>query len=697
MADITLASLVTLWNGGTVTNNIDLGNGVKIRGDFASGTLTNRPGFQSNVTNSDTAIPVVPNGTSKVAGITLFGDSDVNNANYINMLTGASAHTFIVGNIGTATLIPFQFRVNSTISATMETTGAWTFSQPVSLSVGAQSSNPFSITGDFTSTGRFIGITNTNTGTVSQMGIQLKAGSGGGSYLTEFALEYTSNATQTGRFSMVSSNNGLLFNASGASGDHLWTQGGSFSEVMRLTGTALKLGSPVKSIVADFGNTTAGSRAQFSPIGTNDYCVVGAVPNGTGTLSIFRAWGTSDIANSHSMDLYATTTETFINSGYTGTGTQRDIGVKFQGSLKYTFGSAGTFTAEDGPIATKGATACVNFYDRTGGGTPWVGYVTSDIFRLYRAGDKWTINSAGDVSMTGDLTLANGTSLTFTQGTLGYKLLFWSGYNQGIQTNNMYFRVATGGGFQWYVGGVHNDAAGNGGGGVTGMSLSTGGALDVNNTITAGNSIYMQLAASGVGLYFWDTTGNYRIHMSSATDATWGGRVAGETTSDYNMYFKMTSGTNRGFVFMNGANARAGIDGAGNVRAVGDITAFSSDGRLKKNKKRITNALAIIRSKSGYSYDWDMPLVKSLGLEPQVEHEHGLIAQEWLDDAPDVVRPAPFNADYFTIKYDRITPFLLEGVKELDDKYETIRAELETLKAQQNRKWWHRVFKNRRK
>jgi len=62
--------------------------------------------------------------------------------------------------------------------------------------------------------------------------------------------------------------------------------------------------------------------------------------------------------------------------------------------------------------------------------------------------------------------------------------------------------------------------------------------------------------------------------MSSTGNGTWGGRVAGETTSDYNMYFRMTGGTNRGFVFSAGSAGTtkvAGIDASGNGRFIGSL------------------------------------------------------------------------------------------------------------------------------
>lgn len=55
--------------------------------------------------------------------------------------------------------------------------------------------------------------------------------------------------------------------------------------------------------------------------------------------------------------------------------------------------------------------------------------------------------------------------------------------------------------------------------------------------------------------------------MASRSDVNWGGRL--DSSSDYNMYFKMSYGTNRGFVFMNNTGAVAQIEGNGNIRATG--------------------------------------------------------------------------------------------------------------------------------
>jgi len=79
------------------------------------------------------------------------------------------------------------------------------------------------------------------------------------------------------------------------------------------------------------------------------------------------------------------------------------------------------------------------------------------------------------------------------------------------------------------------------------------------------------VAGAAYALRFWNST-NYSIRMSESSDGTYGGRVSGETTSDYNMYFTMTAGTNRGFVFNNGLNnAIAGIDANGIGRFTGAV------------------------------------------------------------------------------------------------------------------------------
>ena len=78
--------------------------------------------------------------------------------------------------------------------------------------------------------------------------------------------------------------------------------------------------------------------------------------------------------------------------------------------------------------------------------------------------------------------------------------------------------------------------------------LSSG--MSVSGTASATSNTVSAVSSSGYG--FWGTGPiAYGILMAASADTTYGGRISGETTSDYNMYFTMTQGSNRGFVFRN--------------------------------------------------------------------------------------------------------------------------------------------------
>ena len=156
--------------------------------------------------------------------------------------------------------------------------------------------------------------------------------------------------------------------------------------------------------------------------------------------------------------------------------------------------------------------------------------------------------------------------------------------------------------------------------------------------------------------------------MSSATDGTWGGRVPGETTSDYNMYFRMTSGTNRGFVFQNSTTEVAGIDGAGNIRSIADVIAYSSsDKKFKDELKVIENPLDKISNINGYNFIWN---------DKQTTYESGkkdigVVAQEIEKVLPEIVNTRENGSK--AVKYDKIVALLIEGIKELKDEVEELK------------------------
>ena len=112
---------------------------------------------------------------------------------------------------------------------------------------------------------------------------------------------------------------------------------------------------------------------------------------------------------------------------------------------------------------------------------------------------------------------------------------------------------------------------------------------------------------------------------------------------------------------------------AGSISATANVTAYSSDERIKTNFIRIQNPIAKVQAIGGYEFDWDKDLCAELGFNYTNLHEHGVKAQEIQKVIPDAVELAPFDRDetggsksgqyYLTVNYPRIIPLLIEAIK----------------------------------
>jgi hypothetical protein len=79
----------------------------------------------------------------------------------------------------------------------------------------------------------------------------------------------------------------------------------------------------------------------------------------------------------------------------------------------------------------------------------------------------------------------------------------------------------------------------------------------------------------------------------------------------------------------------------------------------------IQNALAKVESLSGFHYEAN-EVAKALGYEavPEV----GVSAQEVQRVLPEVVVPAPIDEQYWTVRYEKLIPLLIEAIKELSER-----------------------------
>ena len=174
---------------------------------------------------------------------------------------------------------------------------------------------------------------------------------------------------------------------------------------------------------------------------------------------------------------------------------------------------------------------------------------------------------------------------------------------------------------------------------------------------------------------------NFTIGMDSSY-------TFGHIGNNWVMTFQMSNDANRGFWW--GHNGHTKAQGAMSlttdgrlyvgqlIDCVGDITAYASDIRLKSNITLITSALDKVMQIRGVEYDWN-DNVEELGFHPYAKHETGLIAQEVQKVLPDAVRPAPFDNNYLTIKYERVVPLLVEAIKEQETKNRDLENRIKTL------------------
>jgi len=126
----------------------------------------------------------------------------------------------------------------------------------------------------------------------------------------------------------------------------------------------------------------------------------------------------------------------------------------------------------------------------------------------------------------------------------------------------------------------------------------------------------------------------------------------------------------------------------GNFSATGNITAYASDDRLKYRLGNIPNPLDKLKSLDGFLYKWN-DVAKNTELNTDDDIHIGTSAQQVQKLFPDIVFPAPFDVDkgkslsgenYLTIQYEKLTPLLIEAVKELSNTVDELRNEINQLK-----------------
>ncbi|MCM8794634.1 MAG: tail fiber domain-containing protein [Candidatus Omnitrophica bacterium] len=129
----------------------------------------------------------------------------------------------------------------------------------------------------------------------------------------------------------------------------------------------------------------------------------------------------------------------------------------------------------------------------------------------------------------------------------------------------------------------------------------------------------------------------------------------------------------------NGNNS-IGVRGSGrgfDFYAAGPGTNYGAPSsiRWKRNVRPIENALSKVKRIRGVSFDWTP--------EFGGVHDIGVVGEEVGEVFPEIVRYEPNGVDAQGIDYGKLTPALVEAIKELSAKVEILEAELAALKRKQ--------------
>jgi hypothetical protein len=211
------------------------------------------------------------------------------------------------------------------------------------------------------------------------------------------------------------------------------------------------------------------------------------------------------------------------------------------------------------------------------------------------------------------------------------------------------------------------------------FALQVNGAISCNDIVRTSNfRLAGTLVLSGSGAEIGNSTG---ARLSESYGALW------NFSNSATWHHQIINGSH-----LCGFQSGGGNFGNGNYYGTGDVTAYYSDERLKTKINTITDAIEKIKSLEGFVYV-ENDLARSLGYSNEKE-QAGVSAQQIQAVLPQAVSLAPFDMqgvaetgevvsksgeNYLTVKYDRIVPLLIEGIKEQQKQIEQLKNKLDLL------------------
>jgi hypothetical protein len=266
----------------------------------------------------------------------------------------------------------------------------------------------------------------------------------------------------------------------------------------------------------------------------------------------------------------------------------------------------------------------------------------------------------------------------------------------GGTTSNLYYRNVWGGGFTGWKTvvcmGVNENNTGGLYADIMYDSNNTGFYIDPNSTSNVvrinSNYLYAYNGTSTAGEFVggWGQFGKViqlRTDGAGTQDGPliwfhkggakwWAAGITFGTTNAYSIYEDGSNGQ--------WGTERSRLDPGGFLYVTGNVTAYWSDIRLKKDVATLDNAIEIVKKLRGVSFAWNERGKEVFNASD--ERETGFIAQEVQQLIPSAVREnklgqAEDGTNYLTIDQDKIVPYLVEAIKEQQAQIDELKRRLE--------------------